>query len=55
MPRLDRFALRPDMRVAGVVAHLRRAEVESLFRLGLVSDGELGLPARRDRLGESHD
>ena len=55
VPRLDRFALRPDMRVAGVVAHFRRAEVESLFRLGLVSDGEPGLLARRDRLGEGDD
>ncbi len=33
----------------------RRAKIETLFRLGLVSDGELGLLARRDRLGESDD
>ena len=55
VPRLDRFALRPDMRVAGVVAHFRCAEVEALFRLGLVGDGELGLLARRDRIGEGDD
>lgn len=42
------------MRVAGVVAHFRCAEVEALFRLGLVGDGEFGLLARRDRIGEGY-
>ena len=43
VPRLDRFTLGPDVSVAGVVPHLRRAKVETFFRLSLVGDGELGL------------
>ena len=55
VPRLDRFALCPDVSIAGVVAHLRSAEVESLFWFGLVGDGELGLRRWGDRLGEGDD
>ena len=52
VPRLDRFALCPDVSIAGVVAHLRSAEVESFFWFGLVGDGELGLRRWGDWLGE---
>lgn len=55
MSRFDRFALSPDVSVARVVAHLRCAKVESLFRFSLVSNGELGLGGGRDRLGEGDD
>ena len=55
MPSLDRFTLCPEVGVTGVVAHIRCAEVESLFRLGLVGDSELSLARRRDRLCEGDD
>lgn len=55
VPRLDRFALCPDVSIAGVVAHLRSAEVESFFWFGLVGDGELGLRRWGDWLGEGDD
>ena len=55
VPGLVRFPLRPDMRVAGRIAHVRRAEVEPAAGLGFVLDVERDLPVDRDRLGEADD
>ena len=55
VPGLVRFPLRPDMRVAGRIAHVGGAEVEAAARLGFVLDVEGDLAVDRDRLGEADD
>ncbi len=55
MAGLDGFALRPDMRVTGIIAKLGRAKVETLGRLGFVGHAELHLTHRRNRFDEGDE
>ena len=52
MARLRRFALRPEVRVAGLVTHFGRAEVKPLGRLRRVDDRDARFLVGRDGLFE---
>ena len=47
-----RFALGPELGIAGRVSHLGGAEVETLLRSGVVGDGDAGVFSGRDGIPE---